>query len=311
MPLGEFGEGHAPRVPGRSSRDKTRLRLGCDVFVRAFTCPTCGRLVFFENSACLHCGTELAYDAGSRELEALGGRPRCVNAELARCNWLAPEPGLLCPSCARTRTRPADGDAGGLEQFATAEAAKRRLLFELAELGLDPGPELRFDLLSSAHEPVTTGHADGLVTLDLAESGDAHREAMREQMGEPYRTVLGHLRHEVGHHFFPLLRPASPRSSAPADVRRRARGLRRRARAPLRERPARRLGRAPRQRLRDHAPLGGLGGDLRALPAHPRHAADRRAPTASARRSRCPGRACRSPARWRRSWPTGCRSASR
>jgi hypothetical protein len=52
---------------------------------------------------------------------------------------------------------------------------------------------------------VTTGHADGLITLDLAESDDAHRTAMREQMGEPYRTVLGHLRHEIGHYYFPVL----------------------------------------------------------------------------------------------------------
>ena len=186
------------------------MRLGCNVFVRAFSCPTCGRLVFFENSACLHCGTELVFDAAGRELEARRGRPRCVNAEIARCNWLAPAPGSLCPSCARTRTRPADGDANGLEQFATAEAAKRRLLFELAELGLHAGEDLCFDLLSSQYEPVTTGHADGLVTLDLAESGDAHREAMREQMGEPYRTVLGHLRHEVGHYFFERLAAAGP-----------------------------------------------------------------------------------------------------
>ena len=57
---------------------------------------------------------------------------------------------------------------------------------------------------------MTTGHADGLVTLDLAESGDAHREAMRAQMGEPYRTVLGHLRHEVGHHYWTVLAPDEP-----------------------------------------------------------------------------------------------------
>jgi hypothetical protein len=186
------------------------VRLGCDETVRAFTCPTCGRLVFFDNSECLHCGTALAYDPGARSLQALHDRPRCANARIAACNWVAPAPGLLCASCARTRTRPADGDLEGLAKLATAEGAKRRLLFELDELGLRPGEDLRFDLLSSAHEPVTTGHADGLVTLDLAESGDAHREAMREQMGEPYRTVLGHLRHEVGHHYWSVLAPDEP-----------------------------------------------------------------------------------------------------
>ena len=65
---------------------------------------------------------------------------------------------------------------------------------------------------------MTTGHADGVITLDLAESDDAHRERLREQMGEPYRTLLGHLRHEIGHFYFPLL-------DAPRGGAARARGL--------------------------------------------------------------------------------------
>jgi hypothetical protein len=68
---------------------------------------------------------------------------------------------------------------------------------------------LAFELLSSERAPVTTGHADGVITLDVAESDDAHREALREQLGEPYRTVLGHFRHEVGHYYWPLLVPES------------------------------------------------------------------------------------------------------
>jgi hypothetical protein len=50
-----------------------------------------------------------------------------------------------------------------------------------------------------------TGHQNGLITLDLAESNDAHREALRESMDEPYRTVLGHFRHEIGHYYCELL----------------------------------------------------------------------------------------------------------
>jgi len=177
--------------------------------MRAFACLNCGQLVFFENNTCLHCGTPLGFDWPARELVTLfEPRPRCANAELVGCNWLVSSDGELCFSCALTRTRPADGDSVGLAELRVAEAAKRRLLFELGELGLpieggDPG--LAFDLLSSEYEPVTTGHADGVITLDLAESDDAHRVAMREQMAEPYRTVLGHLRHEVGHYFFPVL----------------------------------------------------------------------------------------------------------
>jgi hypothetical protein len=175
--------------------------------MRAFACEICGQLLFFENSACLRCGAHLAFDPAERELRATQEPPpRCANAEIAACNWRPARDGELCASCVLTTTRPADGDAPGLAQLAVAEAAKRRLLFELAELGL-PFEGLRFDLLSSTHGPVTTGHADGLITLDLAESDDARRERLRMELGEPYRTVLGHLRHETGHALWPVLAP--------------------------------------------------------------------------------------------------------
>jgi hypothetical protein len=171
--------------------------------MRAFACPNCSQLVFFENTACLNCGTELGFRWPERDLGALTG-PRCVNLEKAACNWLAERPGELCFSCALTRTRPADDDAEGIAALRRAEAAKRRLLFELGELGL-PIEGLSFELLSSASEPVTTGHADGVVTLDLAEADDPYRERMRQELGEPYRTLLGHFRHEVGHFFWMVL----------------------------------------------------------------------------------------------------------
>ena len=107
-----------------------------------------------------------------------------------------------------------------MKDFREAEAAKRWLLFELGELGLpveswrerDGG--LAFDLLSSERAPVTTGHADGVITLDVAESDDARREARREALGEPYRTVLGHFRHEIGHYYWPQLVPDGPAREA-------------------------------------------------------------------------------------------------
>ena len=175
--------------------------------MRAFDCGACGRLVFFENTECLHCGAALAFAWPRRELVVRGDEPLCANAGIAGCNWLVGAPGELCASCRLTRTRPADADLD--DGFRAAEAAKRRLVFELGELGL-PLAGLAFDLLSSAGGPVTTGHADGLVTLDLAESDDVHRVRMREQLGEPYRTVLGHLRHEVGHFYWTVLAGDEP-----------------------------------------------------------------------------------------------------
>jgi hypothetical protein len=41
--------------------------------------------------------------------------------------------------------------------------------------------------------------------LDLAESDDVHREQLRVSMDEPYRTLLGHFRHEIGHYYFAVL----------------------------------------------------------------------------------------------------------
>jgi hypothetical protein len=194
--------------------------------VRSFTCDTCGGRVFFENSVCIACGSPLGYCVADGRVVTLaadlthtgaGGDVSvpCANRDLVGCNWLAfrsSGPGGLCLSCLLTRTRPADGDAAGLAAWALTEAAKRRLVFQLCDLRLpvvprsrDPQRGLAFDLLSSAHQPVTTGHADGVVTIDLAEGSDPHREAMRVQMAEPYRTLLGHVRHEVGHYYWTLL----------------------------------------------------------------------------------------------------------
>ncbi|HET9104558.1 MAG TPA: putative zinc-binding metallopeptidase [Solirubrobacteraceae bacterium] len=180
--------------------------------MRSFACGHCGHLVFFENTRCLHCSTPLGFVADELEIVALEGERaerlhRCANAGLARCNWMVCSPGALCRSCALTRTRPGDHDLAGLAAFAAGEQAKRRVVMQLLELrlpGVEPG-RLAFDLLSSNEVPVTTGHADGVITIDLAESDDASREARRQELGEPYRTMIGHLRHELGHYFQPLI----------------------------------------------------------------------------------------------------------
>ena len=196
--------------------------------VIAFACPVCAHLVTYESVQCLNCSTHLGYDPTAREMRATAGEhgpwpPRCANAELAVCNWLAAAPGELCASCALTRTRPNDDDPVGLRGFARAETAKRRLLFELNDLGLpvvswrEREGGLAFDLLSSTSESVSTGHADGVITLDLAETDDARREPMRVKLGEPYRTVLGHFRHEIGHYYQQILVP--PGSSHEPQMR--------------------------------------------------------------------------------------------
>lgn len=148
-------------------------------------------------------------------VEVAGGS-RCANQKLAGCNWVPPQPGRLCRSCRLTRTRPGDDELKSeqrvAELFVRSEAAKRRLVFQLLELGLpivthydDPKAGLAFDLLTSRGRPITIGHANGVVTIDLAESDDVYRERMRTELSEPYRTMLGHLRHEVGHYYWQVL----------------------------------------------------------------------------------------------------------
>jgi hypothetical protein len=188
--------------------------------MRAFSCQRCAQRLFFENTVCLRCGAEVGFDPEAGELVVCDDAPRlrpCGNARIAGCNWLVDAgagEGALCVSCRLTRTRPADADGAGLAAFAVAEAAKRRLVFQLADLGLPIEDDLRFDLLSSAHGPVSTGHAAGLITIDLAESDDARREARRQQLAEPYRTLLGHFRHEIGHYYEPILVDRAGRSEA-------------------------------------------------------------------------------------------------
>jgi hypothetical protein len=151
-------------------------------------------------------------------LERADGEPgvfrHCANQGAARCNWLiaADDPHPLCASCRLTSVRPNDSEFEAMAAFANAEAAKRRLIYQLQTIGLplidrerDPLRGVTFEFLSSRRRAVTTGHEGGVITLDLSESDDAHREFVRQQLGEPYRTVLGHLRHEIAHHYWPLL----------------------------------------------------------------------------------------------------------
>jgi hypothetical protein len=181
--------------------------------VRAFQCEICGAELFFENSVCVTCGSAVGYSREQRTMVAVtADRSICANLNRCGCNWIAdPDSAVgLCLSCRLTRTRPADADTVGLTQYWVAEVAKRRLVFGLDELELPikirKGSDgLAFDLLSSSQGKIITGYQNGVITLDLAESNDAHREALRESMDEPYRTVLGHFRHEIGHYYCELL----------------------------------------------------------------------------------------------------------
>jgi hypothetical protein len=94
------------------------------------------------------------------------------------------------------------------------EAAKHRLFDALMRWKLplptraaDPAHGLAFDFpAETSFQPhVLTGHDEGLITIALKEGDAVQRERMREQMGELYRTPLGHFRHEIGHFYWDQL----------------------------------------------------------------------------------------------------------
>jgi hypothetical protein len=187
--------------------------------VKSFRCRVCDNPLYFENSVCVSCGTNLGFSRAERAIVPVDDTGRyvdpsgadwfvCANLNLSGCTWLATVQGGLCSCCQLTRTRPADDDIEGLVNFPAAEQAKRHLVFELDTLGFpvvgkdqDEENGLAFDLLSSVAENVVIGHEDGVITIDLAESDDAYREKVRATLAEPYRTMLGHFRHEVGHYY--------------------------------------------------------------------------------------------------------------
>jgi hypothetical protein len=116
------------------------------------------------------------------------------------------------------------------ERWGRIEEAKRRMFHTLIRLGLpletkmeerQAGVQgLAFDFLydpgaeTVGHAQILTGHDDGVITLNLIEADDVERERMRRTMGEPYRTILGHFRHEVGHHYWSRLIETDPQERA-------------------------------------------------------------------------------------------------
>src|SRR4029079_14161349 len=51
---------------------------------------------------------------------------------------------------------------------------------------------------------------NGLITLNVEEADDSKREKIPHEMREPYRTLLGHFRHEVGHYYWVRLVAGTP-----------------------------------------------------------------------------------------------------
>ncbi len=222
-------EPHLPTLAGRAYR----CQCGCPIFFRNSECLACGTPLGYDPEQArllplMPASTPGAWvvwhaDAGEVPPEPLF--QRCANLQTpAACNWLVPvsgasgeaaASGLLCRACRLNRTIPDLNDAAHPDNgvlWGRIELAKRRLISALLSLGLpvasriteDSARGMMFDFLRSPDSGpcVMTGHDTGLITLNLQEADDAVREAVRKAMGEPYRTLLGHFRHEVGHYYW-------------------------------------------------------------------------------------------------------------
>ena len=202
--------------------------------MKIFHCTYCEQLVFFENFTCVQCKHTLAYlpelDIVGALVPVEGGEWRSVQVNQERkyrlcdnysreniCNWAIPadEPYSLCQSCRFTQVVPKLTKPTNRAAWYKLEVAKRRLLYTLMHLGCrvqsktdDAERGLAFAFLEdeiSEGKAVLTGHVNGLITINIEEADDAERERRRQQFHEPYRTLLGHFRHESGHYFWDRL----------------------------------------------------------------------------------------------------------
>ena len=203
--------------------------------MRTFTCDHCGHLVFFENTLCVQCGSALAFVPELMRIAALkpsamlegvwqlaGSLPEhgmqplrmCSNRTYAgaACNFTTDADGSqpYCISCRQTRWLPNFSNPLNVLRASKVESAKRYLFYTLACLqltSLNGRPAPIFDFLEDqpGQDPIMTGHLSGTITLNVAEADDDERARRRLAMFEPYRTLLGHLRHESGHFYWDVL----------------------------------------------------------------------------------------------------------
>jgi hypothetical protein len=202
--------------------------------MKLFKCQNCQNALHFDNTICMNCNYRVGYLEDRFEMSALepdgpgwkalaaGGHHYmlCANAEHNVCNWLTPADSgrRLCESCRHNRIIPDLTIAANQERWRRIELAKRymfrslmRWLLPMPDRREDPQHGLVFDLKNDAAkadgaiEKVLTGHDEGIITLNVSEADDAEREIRRTSMGETYRTLIGHFRHEIGHYYWDRL----------------------------------------------------------------------------------------------------------
>lgn len=178
--------------------------------MRTYRCPFCSTVLYFDNLRC-SCGLSLTLDP-MRDTFVQAAHP-CRNRDRIGCNWQAEGDGAICHSCAMTGVHPDLSEPANAALWAQAEASKRWVLAGLFRWRWlrsdDSGSVPQFHLLSertaTGTAPITMGHANGLITINVMEASDATRAIRQERLSERYRTMIGHFRHEIAHFLFFLL----------------------------------------------------------------------------------------------------------
>lgn len=211
--------------------------------MKLFTCSHCNNPLYFENNICLSCKHPVGFDARTLSLitlETMGGNQYvditdtnaayrlCENAVHGTCNWLVPAAyeGNFCQACELNRTIPMLSSPENMDRWRRIEIAKHRLVYSLLKLKLpffpkkklvadpdsgqlppDNGEGLAFDFMAdvSPTQRILTGHSTGTITLNIEEADEAERVKHKLDLGERYRTLLGHFRHEIGHYYWEVL----------------------------------------------------------------------------------------------------------
>ena len=204
--------------------------------MKLFKCQNCGNTVHFNNDVCLACNSRIGYIRRRFDMSALEPNEDgswnaladpdrnyffCENATQGACNWLVPADSgeTYCLACRFNLTIPDLSISENHDRWRRIEQAKKHLFYSLTRWELpmlrqadDPEHGLAFEFLAdpvdangNIVDTVMTGHSDGLIQINIAEADDAERERRRALMGEPFRTLIGHFRHEVGHFYWDLL----------------------------------------------------------------------------------------------------------
>ena len=168
--------------------------------MKVFSNPVGPGSLWFDNLTAAD-GTPLAYDPQARAFISVP--PFCANRDIIGCNWIAPEPGAFCRSCAMTALAPDTSIPNAFSNWAKTEAAKRWVIDNLGRWHWfrpeDSGTRPVFNMLAEGPTPVLMGHVDGVMTISVAEADPVLSTTRREALQEPYRTMIGHMRHEIAH----------------------------------------------------------------------------------------------------------------